>query len=187
MDDLIPLFIFIIIAIVNGVKFLSGRSAKQNKPAAPSPRRPTGLESLFEELSEKMTPQPTRLAEWPEHVAKPDYVGQMRAAGATQKRVPPAPPAPEPPEFAIQPVVLPEAVAPAMMGRTAQARPFSGSRTMLGLKSQPIPLPPMLRSASGKTHFKLNSRKQLRQAILANAVFGPPRAYDTSFENTTID
>ncbi|MBN2164029.1 MAG: hypothetical protein JXR25_05555 [Pontiellaceae bacterium] len=183
MDDLIPLFIFIIIAIVNGVKFLSGRNAKQNKPAVPSPRRPAGLDSLFEELSEKMSPQPTRLAEWPEHVPKPDYVEQMRAGGALKKQVQPAP---EPPEFQMPPVTLQNVVAPAMVGRTAKAQACTGNRAMPGLKSQSISLPPMLRSASGKTHFRMNNRKQLRQAILANAVFGPPRAYDTAFENTMI-
>jgi hypothetical protein len=54
-------------------------------------------------------------------------------------------------------------------------------------RSMRIASTPILRSSTaGKTDFPLDSRSDLRRAILANVIFGPPRVYDTSFDNTIM-
>ena len=53
-----------------------------------------------------------------------------------------------------------------------------------GLGGMRIATPRLLRSAAGKTDFELKGRQSLKKAIIAGFVFGPPRAYDSSFDNT---
>jgi len=60
----------------------------------------------------------------------------------------------------------------------------SQGATFAGLGHMRIPTPTLLRSAAGQTDFNLSGRKQLKQAIIASIIFGPPRAYETSFDNT---
>ena len=66
---------------------------------------------------------------------------------------------------------------------TAFKLPVQGA-VFSGLGGMRIKTPPLLRSAAGQTDFNLDDRKQLKQALIASMVFGQPRAYDTSFDNT---
>ena len=81
---------------------------------------------------------------------------------------------------------VPRAVAPKIqMPRTVAAfkLPIQGT-VFAGLGGMRIKSPTLLRSATGQTDFDLNDRKKLKQSIIASLVLGPPRAYDTSFDNT---
>ena len=131
----------------------------------------------------KMAPAPRKVADWPEHVQRPDYLAEMKMQRDRTRSAPPVPAAPEPLAPENPPVITP----PAMPETAAMAVPFSAmssNRTMTGLNCKPISMPPLLRSAAGRTEFALGNRKQLKKAILAGAVFGPPRAYEVSFKNT---
>ena len=59
MEDLVPFLIFIVIVIINLVKFVAEKGGKKKQAPTPSgtappKRQPTTLESFFEELAEKL-------------------------------------------------------------------------------------------------------------------------------------
>jgi hypothetical protein len=189
MEDLIPLLIFIVIAAVNLIKFIAEKSAKsappKSRPDQPKPARsPSSIEEFFEEIAQRLGPAPRKMPDWPEEVERPDYVGEMEAfkAGEPVRKPEPAPFVPAlselPPVKAIREV--PGVPKTFTLKMAPQNKALSG---MSGLR---IASPPLLRSAGGKTRFDLKTRAQLKQALIASMIFGPPRAYDTSFDNTKI-
>lgn len=205
MDDLLPLFIFIVIVIVNVLRAVAEKKGRKppsdadiTKPATPR-KGPSTLEDFFEEIAKKFEPQPRDLPEWPEAIERPDYVHEMEEYERAQKmpaemeqpaKIIPMPtpkrkPKPEPkPMPAVQAMPKPETpklrtpVQSAMFKMPVQGAVFSG---MSGMR---ISTPPLLRSATGHTAFELKNREQLKQALIASMVFGSPRAYDVSFDNT---
>ena len=202
MEDLVPLLIFIIIAVVNLLKFQAEKKGKGKKPPArpeetSPPRQPSSLEEFFEEIARKFEPKPAPQPEWPDSAERPDYIQEMEdfertRAEAFEEEEPaiviPTPtqrkPAPVMPQE--MPREMPRAEAPKIQAATKLATfklPAQGA-VFAGLSGTRITTPPFLRSAAGQTDFDLKSRKQLKQAIIANFVFGTPRAYDTSFDNT---
>ena len=198
MEDLAPLLIFIVIAVINLLKYQAEKKGKgKQPPARPEEarpqRQPSSLEEFFEEIAQKFEPKPTPQPEWPDSIERPDYVQEMEEFERTQAEVfdeeEPVRVIPTPPKIKPVPVMLqeiPRAVeAKIQMPRKMAAfkLPIQGA-VFAGLGGMRINSPILLRSATGKTDFDLNDRKQLKQAIIASLVLGAPRAYDTSFDNT---
>lgn len=195
MEDLVPLLIFIVIAAVNFLKYVSEKSGKR-PPAGPDRKpveqEPTTLEDFFEEIERKFAPQPRELPEWPETIERPDYVREMEVYEAT--RTPVAPQVeieeivPEPTErkpVPLRPALIREEMPPPEnLGKVATFKIPAQGEIFSGLNHMRISMPPLLRSAGGRTRFDLNTRSQLKRALIAGMVFGQPRAYDCSFDTT---
>ena len=199
MEDLIPFLIFVVIAAVNLIKFIAEKSAKSAPPANGSKkqpdktvRKPSSIEEFFEEITQRLGPAPREMPDWPEEIERPDYVKEMEAyeTGRAEKKPEPAaivPAAAKPAPAQGEPIgavtVLPEGPA---VPRTIAFRMTPRDVALSGMSGMRISSPPLLRSAAGTTRFELNSRSQLKQALIASMIFGPPRAYDKSFDNTVM-
>ena len=81
MEDLVPLLFFLVIVVVNVLKFFIEKGGKPKKNQEQSgeapPKRTSAFESFFADLAEQMAPKPTELAEWPEGIERPDYTQEM--------------------------------------------------------------------------------------------------------------
>ena len=80
MEDLFPLVIFLVIVGVNVVKFFAEKGKAKSPPVEgqPQPRRkPSSLESFFENLAEQMAPKPTEVPDWPKGRERPNYAREM--------------------------------------------------------------------------------------------------------------
>jgi len=201
MEDLVPFLIFIVIALVNLVKYILEKGAGTRRaPAAPSrgPQRkgPASLEEFFETLAEKMGPKPTGLPDWPEGYERPDYMKELEEYERAQARQhfeedqagDIAPAAENKPVPAVQ--AAPLAALSGIKLQTARASLKAAVKTVptmgKGLSGMQIATAPMLRSSAGRIDYALNNKADLRNAIIANVIFSPPRAYDTEFENSII-
>ncbi|VGO21802.1 hypothetical protein [Pontiella sulfatireligans] len=188
MEDFVGLLVFVVIAVVQLLKYLAGKAGK-NKPApkqgeAATKRAPSSIEEFFEKLAEKLEPQPTEQPDWPEGYERPDYVHEMeefeqdQAEEFYEEPAPEPAPMPKPLEPSLPPIQGVEKVV------AFQAPPQVAS-SVFASSSIRIPTIPMMRNnAGGVIDFDFKSRKKLKQAIIANLIFSPPRAYDASFENT---
>jgi len=194
MDDLIPFLIFIVIVIINLVKFVAQKGGKK-KPAetpsgaSPPKRKPTTLESFFEELAGKLEPRPAEPAGWPEGRERPDYMKEMeefepvQAETYEEERAAEFTPMP-PPVFAEPEITIP-AVQLSVQTSSLKTAIKSVPSGVASLKSMTIASAPILRSSSaGRIDFPLKEKSALRKAIIANLIFSPPRAYDASFATT---
>ncbi len=197
MDDLVPFLIFILIALINLVKFLLEKGAKGRKPAAqpaeePPPAEHSTIEEFFESLAEKMAPKPTELPDWPEGYERPDYMKEMEEFNTARPEgyeeevaeiIPMPTPAPRPVPFVHDDA--PERPAVAMMEPTAFLKSGLKSVPSLFSSSQGMRLPAttIMNSATGRIDFPLENKRDLRKAIIANIILQRPRAYDTSIEN----
>lgn len=185
MDDLVPFLIFIVIALINLVKFVLEKGAK-NKPAsptgAPEKSTPSSLEGFFEKLAEKLEPQPTPVPDWPEGYEQPDYLGEQKAYEAMQEEEgKPAPVA----EIIPLPVIEKGSAPPAKIKTISLKAAMSAMPPMTsGLGSLQMPSTQMKSGTAGSNHYSLRNKAELRKAIIANIVFSTPRACDPSFENT---
>ncbi len=77
MEDLFPLVIFLVIVGVNVFKFFAEKGKAQptqEEGQSPVQKRPSVLESFFENLAEQMAPRPTELPPWPEGRERPNYL-----------------------------------------------------------------------------------------------------------------
>ncbi|VGO15987.1 hypothetical protein PDESU_04576 [Pontiella desulfatans] len=198
MEDLVPFLIFIVIALVNLVKFILEKGVKGKQPPAvpgqkPPRKEPGTIEEFFENLAGKLEPQPSRLPDWPEGYERPDYMKEMEefetGPPATFEE-PVAEPVPTPPPA---PMPIPGSLkAAAATHPLAQAEPMemalkSMPSSIASLKGLRIATPAILRSNSaGRINFPLGNKADLRKAIIANLIFSPPRAYATDFENTVV-
>ena len=175
MEDLVPLLIFVAIAAINLFKFIAEKGGKakpaQETPPGTPPRRPSSLEQFFENLAEQVAPPPREIPDWPEGYERPDYVGEMEALEAEQTVATYEPPAqPEPEEF--QPLEKPAIVQGAR-------RALSGSH---GLR---MPGNTFISTGkAGRAGFRIEGKKDLKQALIGHIIFSPPRACDLSFDNT---
>ena len=213
MEDLVPLLIFIVIAVVNLLKFAAKKGGKKkrtppptgaaprergvapNGGSRPPKRQPTTLETFFEEIAEKLEPKPTELPNWPKSRERPDYMKEMVEFETTQAEayeeeetaeiIPMSPPEPEQISVARKAVAdVPEVQS---MGQTVSLKSAMKSMPAMITNSRGMRIAstPILRSSTaGRTHFPLKEMAALRKAIIANIVFSPPRAYDASFDNT---
>ncbi len=193
MEDLLPLLIFIVIAVINALKYLAekggGKAPPKPQPEKPA-RGPSSLEEFFEDIARKFEPKPRDVADWPQGVERPDYVAEMQTFETApapdvqaETAAPEMAPAPAPPH---RPPPAPQKTpAPIMLGRTqsvkipAQAAAFASMSSSTRISMQPL-----LRSATGHTTFELKNKQQLKQALIAGMIFGTPRAYEQSFNNT---
>lgn len=196
MDDLIPFLVFIVIALINLVKFLLERKFQGRKPqeeGKEQEQRPSTLEDFFEDLAQKLDPnqRPADLPEWPEGYEKPDYAAEQAAYEDYQEqeqfepvRAEPPPPPPTPVEVAQE------------LKREAEVAEITTGSLKSALKSIPalrssfasgaVPSIPVMKSSSaGRISFSLQDKSNLRKAILAKVVLDPPRAFDRTFENTS--
>ncbi len=196
MEDLVPLLIFIVIAIINVLKYQAEKKGKGKQPPArpderTPPRQPATLEEFFEEIAQKFEPKPTPLPDWPERIERPDYMQEMEEyeraqAMAFEEELPseiPAPPIAKPAPVKAKEVSNKKVPQVPTRKQAAFKLPSQGA-IFAGLGHIRIPTPPLLRSAAGTTDINLSGRKQLKKAIIASIVFGSPRAYETSFDNT---
>ena len=190
MEDLVPFLIFIVIAVINVLKFV----AKKGKRKGPVPgssaevapkRQPSSIEEFFEEITAKLEPEPTELPDWPESRERPNYVQEMEEF--QQARDFPSEPEPEPdPQFQslenpdeadLQTLEMSEALK--SMKQASAGSLFSGAKAIR------LPSIPMMRSSSrGRIDFNLKKRSNLKQAVIANIIFSQPRACDRTFNNT---
>lgn len=208
MEDLIPLLIFIAIALINFLKYMSEKGGKIKQPPSnpegeqlePPEGQPSTIEEFFEEIAQKFAPQPRELPEWPEDRKRPDYVKEMqefkRAQADMREEEQKAEIIPLQPKPTSKPAIPPPAIVPLekmeipklrVPGKSAMFRlPVQGNvfGVMQGMR---IATPPLLRSATGQLDFDLQDRKKLKQAIIANIIFSSPRAYETSFHNTLAE
>jgi hypothetical protein len=202
MDDLIPFLVFIVIALINLVKFIMEKGLQGKRPPQPTEegapeQEPATIEDFFEELAGKLAPKPTKLPDWPEGIEKPDYVGEMKAfreepddypwdeEPARAEIIPMPMPMPEP-VVEVSAVAAQPAVA--IGGESLKRALGSVPNAFTGTKSIKLNAVPAMRlgSSRGSIAFPLTDRKELRQAIIANIIFSPPRAYDTTFENVIV-
>ena len=122
MDDLIPIIIFAVIGIAKLVSSLNEKNKPKKRPASSATEKePSGLDAIFDELAQKMAPAPRKVADWPEHVQRPDYLAEMKMQRDRTRSAPPVPAAPEPLAPENPPVITP----PAMPETAAMAVPFS--------------------------------------------------------------
>lgn len=200
MEDLVPLLIFVVIAAVNLLKFAAEKGGKKKRTphppgTAPPERKPTTLETFFEEIAGKLEPQPTELPDWPKNHERPDYVQEMDEFqyAQTEELV-------EEQAAEIIPMPTPEP-APVFQKAVADAPEIPSMNQSTSLKSVMKSMPAMLThskgmriasasilrsSSAGHINFPLKERSALRKAIIANIILSPPRAYDRSFDNAIV-
>jgi hypothetical protein len=200
MDDLVPFLIFLVVVIINLVKFAAQRAGKKKKTppspgTAPPKRQPSSIEAFFEDLAAKLEPQPTELADWPEGRERPDYMKDMEELESVQTQAyeeeraaettatPPPEPVPAPPAW--EPHGDLSGIQPAVQAESLKMAMKSMPSTIASLKGLRMATPPILRSSSaGRVDFPLDNKAELKTAIIANLIFSPPRACDATFANT---
>ena len=201
MEDLVPLLIFVVIAVINFLKYVSEKGGKKKPGPEPAPgeqprRQPSSIEEFFEDLATKFEPQPTELPDWPEDQERPDYMKEMEefeaepAAAFEAPKVPETAPAPPEPQSWSSIKQAEEATAERVtLDHTASLK--SAMRAMPAMlsssRSLRFPVTPMPGSRPGKIDYNLREDGALRRAIIANIIFNRPRAYDASFDNTISD
>lgn len=199
MEDFITFLVIIAVVIINALRLRNEQRAKNRPPEesgeAP-PRQPAStLEEFFDEIARKFEPQPRELPDWPDEIERPDYVREMEEYEEAEEL-----PIPEPPPIKVMPVksefkpapikmkpISGEVLAPKAMGKSPAFKLHAQNVMMAGMRAEHISTPPLLRSATGKTHFGLKTRKELKQALIAGMVFGPPRAYEQTFHNSLAE
>jgi hypothetical protein len=186
MEDLIPFLIFIVIAVINLVKFVLEKSAKgAGTPADKTQERkaPSSLEDFFEKLAGKLEPAPAPLPDWPKGFERPDYLSeQEKFEAAEMEDREPKPMAEIIPMPAMAPLRKVEPIelhASSMKTAMAAIPPLAS-----GFSSLRMPSSQMKSGTAGTIHYSLRKKAELRKAIIANIVFSTPRACDPSFDNT---
>jgi len=192
MEDLIGFIIVIVVAAVN--LLASAAKKRQEKRQASGEgegipkKEPSSIEQFFENLAEKLEPKPVEMPDWPDEVEQPDYVLEKeefetaQAAAVEEEETAEIIPMPPPPPMAEAPRV-PPVEQTAALKRAVKSIPSSVS----GLGNIRMATAPILRSSGVRgIDYDLKDKDALRKAIRANIIFSPPRAYDTSFENTIV-
>jgi len=158
MEDLVPLIFFLVIIVVNVLKFFIEKGGKSKKKTAPNriqpeqpERKPSTLERFFADLAEQMEPRPQTLPDLPEEFERPDYAQEMTEFDQAQEEAPKEEPVAE-----IIPFVAPE----------------------------PVEVPPVRSANNSPARFRIKGENNLKQAMIAHIIFSPPRAFDLSFTNT---
>ncbi len=201
MEDLVPLLIFVVIAVANLLKFAAdkGRKKKQTPPLdgkAPSKRQPSTLEKFFEEIAEKLEPQPPEPSDWPESRERPDYMGEMAEFQHAQAEafkeetaeiLPMPPPEPDPVSASWKDVADAPEVQVGAQATSLKSAMKSMPAMLTHSKGMRMTSAPLLRSSSaGHINFPLKERSVLRKALIANIIFSAPRVYDRSFDNAIV-
>lgn len=188
MDDLFPFLIFIVIALINLVKFVLDKNAKgKAAPSGEKPKKtaPSTLEDFFEKLASKLEPQPTPVPDWPEGYEQPDYLGEQEAYETMQEK---ASVQSEPVAEIIPLPVMEKVSAPSSKIHAVSVKAAMSAMPSLssGFRSLQMPASHMKSGNSGTTNYSLRNKAELRRAMIANVIFSTPRACDPSFENTTF-
>ncbi|MEI6892802.1 MAG: hypothetical protein V5783_11585 [Pontiella sp.] len=187
MDDVLPFLVFIVIALINLVKFMLEKNAKktakapdENQSTPPLASSPSTMQEFFEGIAEKFEPPP---------IPVPDWAEKEERSAAIPEQIIYAPP-PEPvAEIIPMPVAenraisSPPQVEIASFKSTMSTIPSVSS----GLRNIRFPsLSGMNNGSGGRINYSLKSKAALRKAILAQIVFSAPRAFDESFKNTIV-
>ncbi|MCF7818797.1 MAG: hypothetical protein K9M54_13050 [Kiritimatiellales bacterium] len=181
MDDLAPLIFFLIIVVVNLFKFFveKGGKAKQ-APGLQQPRQPSGLEKFLEKLAEQPVPQPR---------ATPNYerFEQARIDDLDEDEYEDIPPLPEPVFSRIQQTKTPEFRPLERPATTVPVVHRPGHAILSGSHGLRMPGNTFISSSTaGQVDFRISGKQALKNALLSQIIFSPPRAYDLSFDNTMI-
>ncbi len=206
MEDLVPLLIFLAIGIANLIKYLAEQKARkgtgpgEREDGGDTAARPSPIEEFLGELAEKFGPQPIELPDWPEERERPDYMKEAEeydrvraleygeefaaAAPAPMDWMPAVP-------LAAVPAAVPRVPPMASVKRLSAAKsPLQHVTTAAvtgshGMRMQGIN--ELLRSnATGILDYDLKGRKSLRNALVGQIVFSPPKALDRMMDNTII-
>jgi hypothetical protein len=191
MEDLIGLIAFIIFAAVNILAQSAKKKRNQQTGSDSSPdgmpeKKPSTLEEFFENLAEKLDPKEPELPEWPEGYEKPDYMQEMKEFNEAQQAEPAPPPVPMEPVHIVEDTdedILPKIGATSLKTAIKSVPALAaGSLNMRFVAS------PMLKSQTAGNGYRisLKDKSELKKAIIANIIFSPPRAYDSTIENTII-
>ncbi|MBN2703573.1 MAG: hypothetical protein JXR23_05105 [Pontiellaceae bacterium] len=196
MEEIFPLIIFIIVIALKGLSSIAQRKMTPPSPEkdqAPPKKKASPLEEFLQEIAAKVEPKPRELPEWPEEIERPDYVQEMReyelGKPLTAHRRPlkeeliesAPPPPPSMPEMQMkirEEIKIPRSLKPTSFKISVKGMYIPGMNFPNSGQA------PILRSATGKTTFDFNNRKQAKRALIAQMVFSQPRAYETSFDNT---
>ena len=194
MEDLVPLIFFLVIVVVNALKFFIEKGGKSKRTGKENPQQPeeaprkqaTSIEGFFETLTDQFTAQPTKVAAWPEGRERPDYVHEMEEFESEQLEE-----LENDPIVEMIPMPVAESIVPVLRKVEEPARiehhaPPSTHTVLSGSHGLRIPgMDAYMRSGNaGRNNFRITGGDNLRQAMLAHVVFGPPRAFDLSFDNT---
>jgi hypothetical protein len=138
-----------------------------------------------------MGPKPTELPDWPDGYERPDYMKEMEEYKTARVQADEEVDDVEhhPAARVETPPIMPKQVADISvpLSRAALKSAMKSVPTAnMGTKGMRMKTPLILRSSTGHVNFPLNSKTDLKNAIIAQIIFGPPRAYDTSFENSII-
>ena len=183
MEDLAPLIFFLIIVVVNLLKFFIEKGGKAKQvPGQPPRRQPSGLELFLEKLAEQSAPQPR---------VTPDYVQEMRPFKQArfddldEDEIDEIPPLPDPVVSRIRHAEPLEIRPLARHSATVPVVQRSGHAMLSGSHGLRMPGNTFISSSTaGQIDFRIDGKQALRKAMLAHVVFSPPRAYDLSFDNT---
>jgi len=193
MEDLVPLIFFLVIVLANGLKYLFEKNARKRAKEAPQeegqpPRKPKSIEAFFEGLAEQVAPKPATVPDYVkereafEHAQAEEWAAEEDMETAAFIPLPEVEPPPQ-----ISKAAEPEAFTQAAGNTILTQSPLKTSTALLsGSREIRIPgLSPYVRiDASSRVEFSLKGKKKLKQAIIANIIFSPPRALDRSFDNT---
>lgn len=184
MDDLIPFLIFVGVALINLIKTAIERSGAKSAPR-PAPRKatpstqesPTTLEEFFETISDQFGIEE-------EEAEEEDFFETQEPSILKETTVVEPSPAPivslssektSPTEHAI---LHKKAIGTAMK---------SMPNTLLSFDAMKLPAIPLLSAKHQDTlDFPLQDRKTFKNAMIANIIFSPPRAYDSEYKNTNL-
>lgn len=189
MEDLAPLLFFLLIVAVNIAKYFiekGGKKSTAGRPtgATPPPRRqPSTIDQFFENLAKQVAPQPQ---------PKPSYVQDMEAFEDTEADEPDTNPWEES-------LPLPKPAASIFMNLeepkfqpleklvAVPASPQSVSALFSGSHGLRMPKNTFLSTGkAGNAGFRITGKAALKNALLSQIIFSPPRAYDLSYDNTMI-
>ena len=185
MDDLIPFLIFVAVALINLIKTAIERSGAKSAPlptprkATPSPQEsPTTLEEFFETISDQFG--------MAEETEREEDFFEPKDPNIFEEKAPSVEPVPD------TIISLPSEKAPAADIALLHKKPIgyamkSIPNTLISLDAMKLPSVPLLSGAQKKTlNFPLRNRNVFKNAIIANIVFSPPRAYDSEYKNTNL-
>ncbi len=185
MDDLIPFLIFVAVALINLIKTAIERSGAKSAPlptprkATPSPQEsPTTLEEFFETISDQFGIE--------EEAEEEDDFFEPQEPTIFKETAPSIEPTPAP--IISLPSEKASPTEQANMHKKAIGTAMkSMPNTLLSFDAMKLPAIPLLYGAQKKTlNFPLRNRNVFKNAIIANIVFSPPRAYDSEYKNTNL-
>lgn len=168
IDDWMIL-VFIAISIISSLLQSKNKATKKaqqkNTPQGSAPPPASPLEEFFKRLADQVNPAGAYEVEPPEF----EWIDD--------EEEPPPAPAYIPPPIPVQ------ALEESSRQRHEPVQLETHRPTHIPSGSQGLRMPGMSH-ATGSIRYNLRGKKALRHAILGQLIFSPPRAYNSSFDNT---